>query len=239
MMATFRRQASDPSSDAPEAETLTVLASSTELFSFYRTKLEQCARYTSHQPFVDLCTVFKKWLRVYAEDVLAHSLAPVTASTRRSSSSDGRFALADVARVCLAINTADYCAATAEQLEGRLRDKVDPSLRDRVSLEAEKEALLGSVRVSMRPLNVQRHLERHRHAAPGERICTAAGVRRDESSTVARGRERQRRVGLHCDASRRRRPGDRRSARRARATALLSDLFRSPGPVRGTSRPSC
>lgn len=144
MIATFRRQSSAPAAES-ESETLSVLASSTELFSFYRTKLEQCARYTTHQPFVDLCAVFKKWLRVYAEDVLAHSLSPAAASTRRSSSSDGRFALADVARVCLAINTADYCAATAEQLEGRLRDKVDASLRDRVSLEAEKEALIGCV----------------------------------------------------------------------------------------------
>ena len=150
MMATFRRQSAAPGSNSADTETLTVLASSTELFSFYRTKLEQCARYTTHQPFVDLCAVFKKWLRVYAEDVLAHSLSPAATSTRRSSSSDGRFALADVARVCLAINTADYCAATSEQLEGRLRDKVDASLRDRVSLEAEKETLLGCVETARR-----------------------------------------------------------------------------------------
>ena len=65
----------------------------------------------------DLSAVFKKWLRVYAEDVL---MPPLSASrplnTPRSSQSDGRLDSDDIARFCLVLNTAEYCAVTAIQV---------------------------------------------------------------------------------------------------------------------------
>lgn len=57
-------------SDNPSA----VLPSSTELFYFYRETLEKCAKLSNKQPLLDLCNVFKRWLKVYAEEVLAASL---------------------------------------------------------------------------------------------------------------------------------------------------------------------
>lgn len=49
--------------DSPSA---VVLPSSTELFYFYGQSLEQCAKLSTGQALFDLCTLHKKWLRVYA-----------------------------------------------------------------------------------------------------------------------------------------------------------------------------
>lgn len=46
-----------------------VLPSSTELFYFYAQTLEQCAALFTGQPLFDLCTLHKKWLRIYAGSV--------------------------------------------------------------------------------------------------------------------------------------------------------------------------
>lgn len=59
-----------PSLDVPngveeETESL-VLSSSTDLFYFYAQSLEQCAKLSTGQALFDLCTLHKKWLRIYA-----------------------------------------------------------------------------------------------------------------------------------------------------------------------------
>jgi hypothetical protein len=43
-----------------------VFPSSTELFYFYGQSLEQCAKLSTGQALFDLCTLHKKWLRIYA-----------------------------------------------------------------------------------------------------------------------------------------------------------------------------
>ncbi|KAF9417715.1 Vacuolar protein sorting-associated protein 53, partial [Podila epigama] len=53
---------------------VTVLASSTDIFLFYKSALTNCAKLSRKKPFLDLCTVFGKWLRVYANDVLLSKL---------------------------------------------------------------------------------------------------------------------------------------------------------------------
>jgi len=45
---------------------MTVLPSSTDLFYFYGQSLEQCAKLSTGRPLFDLCTLHKKWLRIYA-----------------------------------------------------------------------------------------------------------------------------------------------------------------------------
>ncbi|KAJ1541108.1 Vacuolar protein sorting-associated protein 53, partial [Cladochytrium tenue] len=50
-----------------------VLQSSTDLFLFYRQTLVQCSKLSTNKPFLDLCRLFGKWLRVYA-DVLTSKL---------------------------------------------------------------------------------------------------------------------------------------------------------------------
>lgn len=57
-----------PAADESEADESPhiVLPSSTELFYFYRQSLEQCAKYSTGQALYDLCTLHKKWLKIYA-----------------------------------------------------------------------------------------------------------------------------------------------------------------------------
>lgn len=60
-------EASNSTSDGDENESpIVVLPSSTELFYFYGQSLEQCAKLSTGQPLFDLCTLHKKWLRIYA-----------------------------------------------------------------------------------------------------------------------------------------------------------------------------
>ena len=69
-------EASSSRSSTDEDGTLrpTVLPSSTELFYFYAQNLDQCAKLFTGQPLYDLCQLHKKWLRIYAEDVLVASM---------------------------------------------------------------------------------------------------------------------------------------------------------------------
>lgn len=55
-----------PSTDDHQTSPMTVLPSSTDLFFFYGQSLEQCAKLSTGQPLFDLCTLHKKWLRIYA-----------------------------------------------------------------------------------------------------------------------------------------------------------------------------
>ena len=62
------------SSEAPTGEDsasspMTVLPSSTDLFYFYGQSLEQCAQLSTGQALFNLCTLHKKWLRIYAGEV--------------------------------------------------------------------------------------------------------------------------------------------------------------------------
>lgn len=72
-----------------EEGTAAVLPSSMELFYFYGQTLEACAMLSTGKPLFDLCGVFRKWLRVYAEEVLVanrkRSVGPMS-FVRRSGS---------------------------------------------------------------------------------------------------------------------------------------------------------
>ncbi|GAA6008665.1 Vps53p [Rhodotorula paludigena] len=135
-------------SDNPSA----VLPSSTELFYFYREALERCAKLSTRQPLLDLCKVYRKWLKVYAENVLTAALIKFD---RRSN--EGRPNMQELQTACLVLNTAEYCLETAAQLEERLQERIHPDFRDRVSLEAEKELFTGTTSAAL--LAMLRELE--------------------------------------------------------------------------------
>lgn len=58
-------------------------------------------------------------------------------SDRRST--DGKTNQQELLQACTVLNTADYCAETIVQLEQRLKDRIHPDFKDRVSLGDEKE----------------------------------------------------------------------------------------------------
>lgn len=120
-----------------------VLPSSTELFYFYRQSLEQCAKYSTGQALFDLCTLHKKWLKIYAGafyqslffmllndhcrgsfilkfEAVSNYLSVFLLLTRQfrppsapRKSTDSRFDPQELKHSCIVINTADYCQTTA------------------------------------------------------------------------------------------------------------------------------
>ncbi|KAI8601751.1 Vps53-like protein, partial [Dissophora ornata] len=131
---------------------VTVLASSTDIFLFYKSALTNCAKLSRKKPFLDLCTVFGKWLRVYANDVLLSKLPkqgdkrPVNRESLRS--------------ICIVLNTADYSLTTTSQAK-RLWANIDPEFVDQVSMESERQAFLFIISACTKALvrAVENHYE--------------------------------------------------------------------------------
>ncbi|KII92548.1 hypothetical protein PLICRDRAFT_37313 [Plicaturopsis crispa FD-325 SS-3] len=123
-----------------------VLPSSTELFYFYGQSLEQCAKLSAGtgRALFDLGGVCKKWLKVYAEDVLVASMKRPTVSQPRRSM-DTRFDANEIKHACLIINTADYCQTTASELEEKIRESVDEEYKDKVSLQSERDIFVSVI----------------------------------------------------------------------------------------------
>ncbi|KAG2016360.1 hypothetical protein CC2G_009531 [Coprinopsis cinerea AmutBmut pab1-1] len=125
-------------------ESMVVLPSSTELFYFYGQSLEQCASLSTAQPLFDLANVHKKWLRIYAEEVLAiSSKRPVATSTRKSL--ETRVDVELLKQTCLVINTADYCQTTALELEEKIKEKIDADWKEKVSFQAERDLFVSTI----------------------------------------------------------------------------------------------
>lgn len=157
---TSRPKPSDFSNFSTEERPAAVVPSSTELFYFYRKTLDRCAALSNRSPFLDLCQVYQKWLKVYSEEVLSASLSGISTSNYANSASSDRPSMdygtvsSDASRfvqpplllcACACLNTADYCAETAGQLQTRLQDNIHPDLKDKVSLESEQDLFRGFV----------------------------------------------------------------------------------------------
>lgn len=127
----------------------TVLPSSTELFYFYRQTLEQCARLSNREPLRDLSEVYRKWLRVYAEDVLRSALIRPEPIRR---SIDVRPNISEIQKWCLVLNTADYCASTSSQLEDKLRERIHADYKETISLDGERDIFTTLVSYAVQTL---------------------------------------------------------------------------------------
>ncbi|KAJ2707423.1 Vacuolar protein sorting-associated protein 53 [Coemansia sp. IMI 203386] len=124
---------------ADDDPSLSVLASSTDLLYQFRESLRQCAALSAGQAMYDLAVVFGQSLSSYARNVLIQGL-PQTPQ------------LDDLKHVCLVINTADYCASVAAQLESKIIERIDKTYADRVSFAPCRDALLGAVNAGIRVL---------------------------------------------------------------------------------------
>lgn len=133
MAASSQAATTDTSADEP----VRVLVSSTELVTLYRQALERCASLGPRAPLRELGSVYGKWLRRYAHDVLLPSL-----SSR------------DVLHLCTVLNTADYGATTCTQLAERLTEKlraVDAEAAP-VVLDAERHEFFGVMSSALQAL---------------------------------------------------------------------------------------
>lgn len=131
----------------PDVDHANVLPSCGDLFMVYKKCLVQCSQLSIGQPMLALTATFQKYLREYAHRVLQNSLpkignAPSSANLIQSLLKEGevtRFTPSEQIKVCCILTTADYCLQTTHQLEGKLKEKVDPTLANHVNLVAEQD----------------------------------------------------------------------------------------------------
>ncbi|KAG8706362.1 Vacuolar protein sorting-associated protein 53, partial [Ceratobasidium sp. 395] len=144
---------SSPNANAdPDAPPPSVLPSSTELFFAIAQGVEDCARLLGENKMdggngglmIQMCRMHKKWLKVYAEDVL---MAGTKRSDKERKSFEGRFNPAELQKICLLLNTADYCQTTSTQLEEKMRDKVGDEEASEVSLQEEQDLFVNVISI--------------------------------------------------------------------------------------------
>lgn len=144
------------------------LESCAELFIFYKKSLVQCTQLSNGKTLFDLVLVFKKYLREYALKILENQIpkvnSPANATITSSMSllkqkdfqnlqtaanqvinsfmKEGevpRYTKEERILVCKILTTSEYCLETVQQLEEKLREKIDFSLIENVDLSEEKD----------------------------------------------------------------------------------------------------
>ncbi|RMZ81211.1 hypothetical protein DV737_g2628, partial [Chaetothyriales sp. CBS 132003] len=131
-----------------------VIASSTELFNFYRLSLAQCAKLSTGQSLLDLSKVFGKYLDQYSQQVLLFYI-----SERPTGGTPSR--IPTIEELVLVLNTADYCYNTCNSLEEKIKRRIDDSLREDVDLQSQADSFMGIASAAVRGLvrRVEQDLE--------------------------------------------------------------------------------
>lgn len=143
MLPRYRQQPPKPPDEdfSPQM----VIPSSTELFSFYRLTLAQCAKLSSGDRLVELTKVFAKYLDQYAQQILLYYV-----SERPSGQTPSK--IPQIEDIVLVLNTADYCFNTCNQLEEKIKSRVDEALRSSVDLQSQADAFMGIASSAVRSL---------------------------------------------------------------------------------------
>ncbi|KAL9086159.1 MAG: hypothetical protein Q9165_007224, partial [Trypethelium subeluteriae] len=118
-----------------------VIPSSTELFHSYRITLAQCAKLSTGDRLLELTKTFAKYLDQYSQQVLFYFLSEKPGTQGPS-----------VEDAVLIMNTADYCYATVNQLEERIKARIDAELRESVDLQSQADAFMGIASAAVRAL---------------------------------------------------------------------------------------
>jgi hypothetical protein len=118
-----------------------VMPSSTELFHHYRITFAQCAKLSTGNKLLELSKTFAKYLDLYAQQVLFNSLSDRSAGQGPSTE-----------EIVIIINTADYCYQTTNQLEEKIKSRIDEEMRDQVDLQSSADAFMGVASAAVRAL---------------------------------------------------------------------------------------
>jgi len=118
-----------------------VIASSTELFHFYRLTLGQCSKLSTGTRLLELSTTFGKYLDHYGQQVLYYSLSERSGAQGPS-----------VEDAVLILNTADYCYTTCNQLEDKIKGRIDEEFKANVDLQSQADAFMGIASAAVRML---------------------------------------------------------------------------------------
>ncbi|RMD40064.1 hypothetical protein DV735_g5052, partial [Chaetothyriales sp. CBS 134920] len=122
-----------------------VIASSTELFNFYRLSLTQCAKLSTGQPLLDLSKVFGKYLDQYCQQVLLFYI-----SEKPTGGTPSR--IPTIEEIVMVLNTADYCYNTSHSLEEKIKRRIDENLREGVDLQTQADSFMGIASAAVRGL---------------------------------------------------------------------------------------
>lgn len=118
-----------------------VIPSSTELFHFYRLTLGQCAKLSTGSRLAELSTTFAKYLDQYGQQVLYYFLSEKPGVQGPS-----------IEDAVLILNTADYCYVTCNQLEEKIRGRIDEDFKEKVDLQSQADAFMGIASATVRVL---------------------------------------------------------------------------------------
>lgn len=143
----------------PEVHGASVLPSCADLFVFYKKCLVQCTQLSTGDPMLSLMATFQKYLREYAVRILQNNLPKIGPASSLTSSAgiiqnfqsllkEGeitRFTSVEQCRICSILITAEYCLETIQQLEDKLKEKVDPTLSNQINLSSEQDIYHGVI----------------------------------------------------------------------------------------------
>ncbi|KAI6251019.1 Vacuolar protein sorting-associated protein 53 [Erysiphe necator] len=127
MIQKYRKQPLLPPDE--EFTSQAIIASSIELFHFYKTKLAQCAKLSTGERLLDLSKVLAKYLDEYAQQVLLSLLQK-----------QGSPHLSDT---ILILNTADYWHVNTLQLENNLKKRIDAQFVSKIDLSSQVDIFMG------------------------------------------------------------------------------------------------
>lgn len=118
-----------------------VVPSSTELFNSYRITFAQCAKLSTGSRLLELSKTFAKYLDVYCQQVLFYFLSERSGPSGPS-----------VEDAIIILNTADYCYQTTNQLEDRIKSKIDEEFKEQVDLQSQADSFMGIASATVRTL---------------------------------------------------------------------------------------
>lgn len=133
----YRQQPIKPPDEEFHAQL--VIPSSTELFHHYRVTFAQCAKLSTGSRLLELSRTLAKYLDAYAQQVLCYHLAEKTGGP-------------SVEGAVVVLNTADYCYATTNQLEEKIKSRIDEDLREKVDMQSQADAFMGVAAAAVRAL---------------------------------------------------------------------------------------
>lgn len=125
-----------------------VIPSSPELFQHYRLALAQCAKLSTGPRLLELSQTFGKYLDQYSQQVLFYILCERFPSTSSAHANQGP----PTGDIIIILNTADYCYSTTDQLEEKIKSRIDEDQRDRVDLQSSADAFMGVAGAAVRAL---------------------------------------------------------------------------------------
>uniref|UniRef100_A0A669B0S0 Vacuolar protein sorting-associated protein 53 homolog n=1 Tax=Oreochromis niloticus TaxID=8128 RepID=A0A669B0S0_ORENI len=126
-----------------------VLPSCADLFVYYKKCMVQCSQLSTGEPMIALTTIFQKFLREYAWKILSGNLPKSSTNSggltissllkEKEVSEAAKFTVDELCLICSILSTAEYCLATTQQLEEKLKEKVDKVLVERINLTGEMD----------------------------------------------------------------------------------------------------